>query len=115
MINRDTIWRDTCTHRHVRIDDSSTSLVVFTAIHHFTGMRNLSELNLCAELQIRIRDGKNKHDTEIPMSPEDMEDLAAYLVEAAQHARELQKMLDEDAAEIAAATAEAIEQAKEVA
>ena len=115
MINRETIWRDTCTHRTVRIDDSNTSISVFTAIHHFTGLRGVSELNLCTELQIRIRDGKSKLDTEIEMTPEDMEDLAAYLTQAAQHARELQKMLDDDAAEIEAAAAEALKQAKEAA
>ena len=65
--------------------------------------------------QIRIRDGEAKHITEITMSPDDMEDLAAYLVQAAQHARELKQMIDDDAAEIAAAAAEALKQAKEAA
>lgn len=115
MINRETIWGETCTHRAVRLNDSNTSLVVFTGIHHFTGLRNVSELNLCAELQIRIRDGEAKHITEITLSPDDMEDLAEYLAHAAQHARELKKMIDDDAAEIAAAAAEALKQAKEAA
>lgn len=113
MINRETIWTETRTHRTMRLNDSNTSLVVFTGIHHFTGLRNVSELNLCAELQIRIRDGEAKHITEITMSPDDMEYLAEYLVQAAQHARELKQMIDDDAAEIAAAAAEAIDQAKE--
>ena len=115
MINRDTIWTETCRHRSMHLNDSNTSLVVFTAIHHFTGLRNVSELNLCHELQVRIRDGENKHCTEITLTPDDMEDLAAYLVQAAQHARELKQMIDEDAAEIAAAAAEALQQAKEAA
>lgn len=115
MINRETIWTETCTHRTMRLDDSNTSLVVFTGIHHFTGLRNVSELNLCAELQIRIRDGEAKHITEITMSPDDMEDLAEYLAQAAQHARELKQRIDDDAAEIEAAAAESLKQAKEAA
>lgn len=115
MINRETIWRDTCTQRTVGIDDTNTRISVFTAIHHFTGLRNVSKLNLCTELQIRIRDGKSKIDAEIEMTPEDMEDLATYLVQAAQHARELKQMIEDDAAEIEAAAAEALKQAKEAA
>ena len=115
MINRETIWTETATQRTVRIDGTSTSICVFTGIHHFTGLRNVSELNLCAELQISIRDGKSKLDTEITLTPEDMEDLAAYLTQAAQHARELKQMIDDDAAEIAAAAAEALKQANEAA
>lgn len=115
MINRETIWTETATQRTVRIDGTSTSICVFTGIHHFTDLRNVSELNLCAELQIRIRDGEAKHITEITMSPDDMEDLAAYLVQAAQHARELKQRIDDDAAEIEAQAAEALKQAKEAA
>lgn len=115
MINRETIWTETATPRTVRIDGTSTRICVFTGIHHFTGLRNVSELNLCAELQIHIRDGEAKHITEITMSPDDMEDLAHYLVQAAQHARELKQRIDDDAAEIEAHAAEALKQAKEAA
>ena len=115
MINRETIWTETATPRTVRIDGTSTSICVFTGIHHYTGLRNVSSLNLCTELQIRIREDKATHVTEITLTPEDMEDLATYLVQAAQHARELKQMIDDDAAEIAAAAAEALDQAKEIA
>jgi len=115
MINRETIWNETCTNRWVRIGDSNTRLCILTAIHHYNGMHGVSELNLITELQVRVKEDNASHVTEITLSPEDMEDLAAYLTEAAKHARELKARIDEDAAEISAAAEEALRQAKEAA
>lgn len=115
MINRETIWNETCTHRRVHIDGTNTILCILTAIHHYNGMHGVSELNLITELQVRVKEDNASHVTEITLSPEDMEDLAAYLTEAAKHARELKARIDEDAAEIAAAAEEALRQAKEAA
>ena len=114
MINRETIWNETYRRNGVRPEGSNARIDVFTAIHH-TAAGKISTINLCAELQVRIAEESATHVTEITLSPEDMEDLAAYLTEAAQHARELKARIDEDAAEIAAAAEEALRQAKEAA
>jgi hypothetical protein len=83
--------------------------------HNGAERNKIHELNLVTELQVRVKEDKASHVTEITLSPEDMEDLAAYLTEAAKHARELKARIDEDAAEIAAAAEEALRQAKEAA
>lgn len=115
MINRETIWTETCTQRRLGIEGSDAHIYILTAIHHYNGLRNVSQLQLISELQVRIRDEKSSLVAEVSLTPEDMEDLAAYLVQAAQHARELKQRIDDDAAEIEAAAAESLKQAKEAA
>ena len=115
MINRDTIWKETYQKQTVRPEGASASISVFTAIHHFSGMRNVSELKLCAELQVSIHEDKANHTTEIELSPEDMEDLAAYFTASAKRTRELQAMIESDKAEIEAAAAEDLRKTKEAA
>lgn len=116
MINRETIWIETCMQRRVGIEGSDAHIYILTAIHHYNGLRKEQDkLQLISELQVRIRDEKSSLVAEVSLTPDDMEDLAEYLVQAAQHARELKQMIDDDAAEIAAAAAEALKQAKEAA
>lgn len=115
MINRETIWTETCTQRRLGIEGSDARICILTAIHHYNGLRNVSQLQLISELQVRIGDEKANLVAEVSLTPEDMEDLAAYLAQAAQHARELKQRIDDDAAEIEAQAAEALKQAKEAA
>ena len=117
MINRDTIWAESCNHRIVQIgDDFLSRIAVLTAIHHYQN-GPISQLSLCADLSISTRSGdaKAKVTTEATLTADQFDELAKICNEAADRIRHLEQLLAEDAAEIEAAKRKSIEQAKEAA
>lgn len=111
MINRETIWNETYRRDFLRIEGAC--IEVFTAIHHYTGMGAQSRLDLCSELNLNAKQGAAELIVNARMTPDQMEELAGYLSEAAVRVRELQSRLEADEAETRQAAEEAIKLAKE--
>jgi len=116
MINRETVWSETFKRDAVYADaDRETRIEVFTAIHHYTGLGNISRLDLCSELSIRSKHGPAEFNAEFDLTADQMEELAGYLMAAATRTRHHQALLDADQAESEAASRAAIAEAKEAA
>ena len=111
-LNRQTIWTDTYTRRKTRLDGANID--VFTAIH-YNDTADVEKLSLCAELNLSIESAAGDLRADYKLTAEQMEQLAAHLTAAASHVRELQAMLDQDAAEIDAAAHQAQQESRQAA
>lgn len=110
MINRETIWTDSYINNYV--STGGMTVGVTTAILHYKAGKNSGNLSLVSEVSIKSYWDGSKFSSEVTMTAEQMEELADYLRAGALHVRQLQKMLDDDVAEAAAAARTAISEDK---
>ena len=94
MINRETIWNETYKRKVIRCD-GNIDISVLTAIHH---NKTSDELRLVAELETEFVTGSGRLLINTTLTPEQMESMAKYLLEAADHQRRLAELMAADSA-----------------
>jgi hypothetical protein len=109
-LNPETCWSETYRCPHYALENGGR-VQILTALH----ASGTGQVRLCADVAMRMTEGKSELSVEFHMTPEEMERFAAQLQAAANYQRELIEKLAAHNAVIEAEDAESLRKLKEAA